>query len=212
MAVVAAETARLRQRNMEHILAMIYEGISMRLIRRHGLDAPLLTDDARAVLVRAVMERRKKARVSRPENLATRINIASVLNARALDLAISDSQENAKPNQAFRQPSQRVTDPEELQRTIETIRRRVADYFQMAKLRDSDLKIHSHRQVFAFPRQVAMYVVRQLTGASLQEIGRQFGGRHHTTVLHSIKKVEEMLQSDILLNQIVRQLLERGDS
>lgn len=41
-----------------------------------------------------------------------------------------------------------------------------------------------------------MYLARQLTGASLQEIGRQFGGRHHTTVLHSIKKIEEMRRLD----------------
>jgi hypothetical protein len=211
-AVVTAETARLRERHTEHILAMVYQGMSMRLIRRHQLDDPLLSDNARELLVRAVLGRRKKARVSRRENIATRINIASVLNPRALDLALSDSQENAKPNAAVPQASKRVTDPQELQRTIETIRRRVSDYFQMAKLRDPDLKVRSHRQVFAFPRRLAMYIVRLATGASLQEIGRHFGGRHHSTVLHSINKVEEMLHSNTPLNQIVKQLLETGNS
>jgi chromosomal replication initiator protein len=185
----------------------------MRLIRRHQLDDPLLSDDARAVLVRAVVERREKARVTRRDNLATRINIASVLNPRALHITLSDSQDGAEPNPAFPQQSQRVTDPQELERIIETVRRRVGDCFQMAKLRDPDLKARSHRQVFAFPRQLAMYITRQATGASLQEIGRQFGVRHHTTVLHSINKVAEKLQFDRPLfdrplNRIVKQLLE----
>jgi hypothetical protein len=207
MAVAAAETARLRRRHMEHILVMAREGISMRLIRRHQLDDPLLSDDARAVLVRAMMERRKKARVTRREDPATRINIAALgLNPRALGITLSDSHENANPNEAFPEPPQRVTDPQELQRTIETIRRRVSDYFQMAKLRDPDLKVRSHRQVFTFPRQVAMYITRQMTAASLQEIGQQFGGRHHTTVLHSINKVERMRQLDEGLNVNITRL------
>jgi hypothetical protein len=212
MAVITAETARLRERHKEQILALTWAGVAMRLVRRHQLDDPLLSDDARALLVRAVMERRKKARVSRRENLATRINIAAVLNPRTLDLTLSGSQWNTERNESFPQETQRVTDPEELQRTIETIRRRVSVYFQTAKLRDPDLKVSSQRQVFAFPRQLAMYLVRKLTGASFQEIGRQFGGRHHTTVLHSIKKVEEILQSNRPLNRIVEQLLETRQS
>jgi chromosomal replication initiation ATPase DnaA len=207
MAVVAAETARLRQRHMEHILAMIYEGISMRLIRRHGLDAPLLPDDGRAVLVRALMDRRKKARIKPRENLANRINIASLLNPRALDITRWDSQVNAEPSQAFPQRSQRVTDPHELQRTIEAIRRRVSEYFQMATLRDPDLKVRSHRQVYTFPRQLAMYVARQLTGASLEEIARHFGGRHYTTVLHSIEKIEKMRHLSKGLNTAIADMM-----
>jgi hypothetical protein len=212
-AVAAAETARLRQRHMEHILAMVYQGMSMRLIRRHQLDDPLLYDDARAVLVRAMMERRRKARVSRHENLATRINIAGLgLNPRALNITLSDSRVNANLDQEFPRPSQCFTDPPELQRTIEMIRRRVSDYFQTAKLPDPDLKVRSHRQVFALPRQLAMYVARQVTAAPLQEIGRHFGGRHHTTVIHSISKIEEILRSNRPLNAIVKQLLETRQS
>jgi hypothetical protein len=207
MAVVAAETARLRERHREQILALTWAGVAMRLVRRHVLDNPLLSDDARAVLVRAVMERRNKARVKPRENLAVRITIAALLNPRALDLTLSDSQENADHDQVFPQPSQRVTDPHELQRTIEAIRRRVSDYFQMAKLRDPDLKVRSHRQVFVFPRQLAMYIVRRHTRATLQEIGRQFGGMHHSTVVHSIKKIQEMRRSDNALNCAVTRLM-----
>jgi chromosomal replication initiator protein len=53
-----------------------------------------------------------------------------------------------------------------------------------------------------------MYTVRQLTGASLQEIGRQFGGRHHTTVLHAIKKIEAMRRSDEAWNRTITRLVD----
>jgi chromosomal replication initiator protein len=62
--------------------------------------------------------------------------------------------------------------------------------------------------VIAYPRQVAMFVVKQLTSASLPEIGRQFGGKHHTTVLHSINKIEGLRQSDKDLNKIINRLLD----
>lgn len=52
-----------------------------------------------------------------------------------------------------------------------------------------------------------MYLVRQLTGASLQEIGRQFGGGHHTTVLHSINKIEQMCCLDKVLNHVIVEFL-----
>jgi chromosomal replication initiation ATPase DnaA len=51
-----------------------------------------------------------------------------------------------------------------------------------------------------------MYIVKQLTTASLPEIGRQFGGKHHTTVLHSINKIEEMRRSDKDLNRTITRL------
>jgi chromosomal replication initiator protein len=52
-----------------------------------------------------------------------------------------------------------------------------------------------------------MNIVRQLTGASLQEIGTQFGGKHHTTVLHSINKIEELRRSDKTLNRTITRLM-----
>ena len=53
-----------------------------------------------------------------------------------------------------------------------------------------------------------MYVARQVTAASLQEIGQQFGGMHHTTVLHSINKIEELRRSDRALNLTITQLMD----
>ena len=63
-------------------------------------------------------------------------------------------------------------------------------------------------RAIAFPRQVAMYIVKQLTTASLPEIGRQFGGKHHTTVLHSINKIEELRRSDKDLNRTITRLID----
>ena len=58
------------------------------------------------------------------------------------------------------------------------------------------------------PRQVAMYLCKVLTHASLPEIGRSFGGKHHSTVIHSIKKVEEMRKKNADFDNQVANLLE----
>jgi len=70
------------------------------------------------------------------------------------------------------------------------------------------LKVRIYTRAIAFPRQVAMYIVKQLTTASLPEIGRQFGGKHHTTVLHSINKIEELRRSDKDLNRTITRLMD----
>jgi chromosomal replication initiator protein len=62
--------------------------------------------------------------------------------------------------------------------------------------------------MIAQPRQIGMYLCRQLTTASLPEIGRNFGGKHHTTVLHSITKVERLRNSNKDFNNLVTMFLE----
>ena len=89
--------------------------------------------------------------------------------------------------------------------TIELIQKRVGEQFG---LRDQDLKVRSNSKAIAFPRQIAMYIVKQLTAASLPEIGRQFGGKHHTTVLHSIHKIENLRRTDKDLNRTINRLLD----
>jgi chromosomal replication initiator protein len=89
--------------------------------------------------------------------------------------------------------------------TIEIIQKRVGEHFGM---RAQDLKIRSNSKGIAFPRQVAMYLVKQLTAASLPEIGRQFGGKHHTTVLHSINKIDALRRNDKDLNRTINRLLD----
>ncbi len=77
--------------------------------------------------------------------------------------------------------------------TIEEIQKRVASHFN---IRISDMHSARRARSVARPRQVAMYLAKQLTSRSLPEIGRKFGGRDHTTVMHAVKKVEELRECD----------------
>src|SRR6266446_5602703 len=77
--------------------------------------------------------------------------------------------------------------------TIEHIQRKVAEFFGV-KL--GDMRAKNRTKAVAFPRQIAMYLARQLTHASLAEVGRTFGGKDHTTVLHAVEKIHGMLQDD----------------
>lgn len=83
------------------------------------------------------------------------------------------------------------------------IQRAVCAQFQ---IRLEDLKGRSRQRDIALPRQVAMYLVRELTSLSLPKIGREFGGRDHTTVLHACEKVEREIQSNGRLSLIVNRL------
>jgi chromosomal replication initiator protein len=89
--------------------------------------------------------------------------------------------------------------------TIEAIQRAVAENFGM---RVAELKQKNNSRQIVVPRQIAMYIAKQLTEASLPEIGRQFGGKHHTTVMHSISKIDEHRRSDKDLNRTVTKLME----
>ena len=89
--------------------------------------------------------------------------------------------------------------------TIESIQKFVADYHQ---LKTADLKSRNNSKSVAMPRQVAMYLCKTLTQASLPEIGKSFGGKHHSTVIHSIKKVEELRKSDGDFNKLISSFLE----
>lgn len=77
--------------------------------------------------------------------------------------------------------------------TVEEIQRKVAEYFN---IKMSDMVSNRRMQNIARPRQVAMYIAKQLTSKSLPEIGRKFGGRDHTTILHAVRKVQELCQED----------------
>ena len=77
--------------------------------------------------------------------------------------------------------------------TIDHIQRRAAEFFGV-KL--SDMRAKGRTKAVAFPRQIAMYIARQLTHASLAEVGRAFGGKDHTTVLHAVEKIQALLQED----------------
>jgi chromosomal replication initiator protein len=89
--------------------------------------------------------------------------------------------------------------------TIEAIQRAVAEQFGM---RVAELKQKNNSRQIVVPRQIAMYLAKQMTEASLPEIGRQFGGKHHTTVMHSIAKIDEQRRADKDLNRTINKLME----
>jgi len=89
--------------------------------------------------------------------------------------------------------------------TIDAIQKAVAEQFG---LRVAEIKVKSNSRVIVFPRQIAMYLAKQMTEASLPEIGRQFGGKHHTTVMHSVGKIEDQRQADKDLNRLLNKLTE----
>ena len=87
--------------------------------------------------------------------------------------------------------------------TIEAIQRAVAEQFGM---RVADLKQKNNSRNVVVPRQIAMYLAKQMTEASLPEIGRQFGNKHHTTVMHSIGKIDELRRNDKDLHRTLNKL------
>jgi chromosomal replication initiator protein len=89
--------------------------------------------------------------------------------------------------------------------TIESIQKAVAEQFG---LRVTEIKAKNNSRAIVYPRQIAMYLTKHLTDASLPEIGRQFGGKHHTTVMHSIEKIEQHRQADKDLNRTLNKITE----
>jgi len=87
--------------------------------------------------------------------------------------------------------------------TIEEIQRRVAEHFNV---RFAEMTSSRRARVVARPRQVAMYLSKQLTSRSLPEIGRKFGGRDHTTVMHAVRRIEELKDTDPVLAEDVELL------
>jgi chromosomal replication initiator protein len=90
--------------------------------------------------------------------------------------------------------------------TIEAIQRAVAEHFGMSV---TVLKEKNNSRSVVVPRQIAMYLAKQMTEGSLPEIGRQFGNKHHTTVMHSIGKIEDQRRTDKDLNRTLAALQEK---
>lgn len=123
------------------------------------------------------------------------IRLLAYTSLTGIELSVSTAQQVLK----------NLIDTAEKKVSIDQIQRRVGEHFG---LRGQDLKVRSNSKAIAFPRQIAMYMVKQLTSASLPEIGRQFGGKHHTTVLHSIHKIDTLRHTDKELNKTINKLLD----
>jgi chromosomal replication initiator protein len=158
------------------------------LQKRADTERVQLPDDVAEYIARAI-----KSNIRELEGALTRLMAYASLTGATVNLATAQ------------QVLKNIIDTQEKKVTIEQIQKRVGEVFG---LRAQDLKVRSNSQQIAFPRQVAMFVVKQLTSASLPEIGRQFGGKHHTTVLHSINKIESQRLTDKDLNKKINRLLD----
>jgi chromosomal replication initiator protein len=147
-----------------------------------------LPDDVAEFIARSI-----KSNIRELEGALIRLTAYASLTGSEIDLATAQ------------QVLRNLIDTQEKKVTIEQIQKRVGEHFG---LRAQDLKVRSNSKVIAYPRQVAMFLVKQLTAASLPEIGRQFGGKHHTTVLHSINKIENLRRTDKDLNRTINRLLD----
>jgi chromosomal replication initiator protein len=160
----------------------------------------------------AILQKKAESeRVQVPDDVAEYIARAIKSNVRELEGALIRLMAYASLTGAVinlptaQQVLKNIIESQDKKVTIEQIQKRVGEHFG---LRAQDLKVRSNSKQIAFPRQVAMFLVKQLTSASLPEIGRQFGGKHHTTVLHSINKISNLRQSDKDLNKTINRLLD----
>jgi chromosomal replication initiator protein len=160
----------------------------------------------------AILQKKAESeRVQLPDEVAEYIARAIKSNIRELEGALIRLMAYASLTGAelnlstAQQVLKNIIETQEKKVTIEQIQKRVGEIFG---LRAQDLNVRSNSRQIVLPRQVAMFVVKQLTSASLPEIGRQFGGKHHTTVLHSINKIESERQTNKDLNKKINRLLD----
>ena len=160
----------------------------------------------------AILDRKAETEgVHLPDEVRVLIATKTKGNVRELESALVKLMAHSSVTQSpitidmARQALRQLSGAPERKTSIESVIKAVADHYQMTSLQ---LKQKSNQQHIAFPRQVAMYLVKELTPASLPEIGRAFGGKHHTTVLHSVHKIERdrLLKPD--LNKSIHAILD----
>jgi chromosomal replication initiator protein len=93
--------------------------------------------------------------------------------------------------------------------SIDSIIRVVAEYFNISPY---DIKGKKRTKSVVLPRQIAMYIARAITDYSTTEIGYEFGGRDHTTVMHSVQRIEALVQSDIAVNNSIQNLTRQAQT
>ncbi len=138
------------------------------------------------------LARRISANVRELEGALNRVVAYAMLSGRAIDMDFT--QETLAD--LLRATQRRIT--------IDEIQRRTADHF---RIRQAEMSSARRAREVARPRQVAMYLAKQLTPRSLPEIGRRFGGRDHTTVIHAVRQIERLRQTDAELDADVRLLI-----
>lgn len=143
--------------------------------------------------VRIFIATKTKSNVRELEGALTRLIAVSSVTRQPITLAMAH------------QTLKHLSSGGERKISVESILKAVAERFC---LQPAQLKLKSNTRQIAYPRQVAMYLVKELTHASLPEIGRYFGGKHHTTVLHSVQKIDDLRQRDEDLNSLIHSLID----
>jgi chromosomal replication initiator protein len=185
-------------------------GLEERLRSRFawGLTADLQTPDLETRM--AILAKKAEAQgISLPDNVATFIASKIKSSIRDLEGALTrltaysslTGEEISLP--MAQQHLKNLVDMDERHISIENIQRVVCQEFGLGL---SQLKAKNNSRSVAYPRQIAMYLAKELTPASLPHIGREFGGKHHTTVLHSVTKIASMRKSDRDLNRLINKL------
>lgn len=145
-----------------------------------------------APVVLDMLASRISSNVRELEGGLNRLVAYASLNARPIDEAFAEE----VLADMFRASRRRVT--------IDEIQKRVSDHF---KIRQAEMVSARRARAVARPRQIAMYLAKQLTPRSLPEIGRRFGGRDHTTVIHAVKQIERLRAADSEIDADVRTLM-----
>jgi chromosomal replication initiator protein len=145
--------------------------------------------------VLAFIARRIESNIRELEGALTRIMAYSSLTNSTLDVAVAD--EALKDIISNHRPKKI---------TPELIQKVVADYYQ---LKVEDLKSKKRNRPIVYPRQIAMYLCRDMTDLSLPKIGELFGGRDHTTVIHACDKIAEDMITDLQVKRTINELIKR---
>jgi chromosomal replication initiator protein len=156
------------------------------LAKKSETQSITLPDDVSDFVARKI-----KSSVRDLEGALTRLIAYSSLTGTAVTLAMAQ------------QVLKNLVDLEERRVTIENIQRAVCREFGLSL---PQLKAKDNSRGVSYPRQIAMFLAKEMTPASLPQIGREFGGKHHTTVLHSIGKITELRETDRDLNRLLNKL------
>lgn len=135
----------------------------------------------------------------------TRSNVRELEGALVKLLAYSSLTQTPISIGMAKQVLKHLLEKQERRITIDAIQKAVAERYG---IKPSQIKEKSNRKEIVTPRQVAMYLVKELTPASLPEIGRSFGGKHHTTVIHSIEKITNQRGNDPELNKLINNIID----
>lgn len=135
----------------------------------------------------------------------TKSNVRELEGALVKLIAYSSMSHSPITLQMAQQNLKHLTGATEKRITMDSVLRAVADRFGMPP---AHLKQKSNARQIAYPRQIAMYLIKDLTHASLPEIGRMFAGKHHTTVLHSVQKIERLRHQDPELDSLLHSLID----